>query len=220
MLRAVISEVGKGKSLSRTLLNLRCASVEPDGVGIDLGSKNGQASHYRFLKTERATIPYSDLEPQRTDVIKLDLTQPFPVESASQDFLLLFHVLEHLPDPNRCLEEAFRILKPGGSLIGAVPFMHRVHPDPDDYFRYTGSALTMLAERAGFADSVVEPVGIGPNAVALNAVIGFIKLHPAKVAASLIAIVFDRTLQFVTRKRWVDVYPLAYFFEMRKPKSR
>jgi SAM-dependent methyltransferase len=220
MLRTVISEVGKGKSLSRTLLNLRCTSVELVGVGIDLDSKDGHASHYRFLNTERATITYSDLEPQATDVMELDLTQPFPIESGSQDFLLLFHVLEHLPDPNVCLAEACRILKPGGTLFGAVPFMHRVHPDPDDYFRYTGSALTMLSERAGFADSVIEPIGIGPNAVALNSVVGFIKLNPFKVAASLIAIGLDRTLQLLTGKRWVDVYPLAYFFEMKKPESR
>ncbi len=216
MLRSVVAEVTKGKSLSRTLVNLRCASVELRGEGIDLGSKDGHASHYRFLKTDGATIIHSDVEPQSPGVIKLDLTRPFPIDSDSQDFLLLFHVLEHLPDPSVCLQEACRILKPGGRLIGAVPFLHRVHPDPDDYFRYTSSALSLLAERAGFAGSQIDAIGVGPSTAALSTVFGFIKLTPLKAVAAAFAISADRALGLVTKKPWVEVYPTAYFFEMKK----
>jgi SAM-dependent methyltransferase len=205
--------------LTRTLVNLRCASVELRGNGIDLGSKDGSASHYRFLKTGGATITHSDLEPQKPEVIKLDLTQPFPIESNSQDFLLLFHVLEHLPDPSMCLQEACRILKPGSQLIGAVPFLHRVHPDPDDYFRYTSSGLSLLAERAGFAESRIDAIGVGPTTAALSMLFGFVKTKPCRAAAAVLAIGADRVLRRVTRKRWVDVYPTAYFFEMKKSDS-
>lgn len=220
MLRAVAAEVARGKSLSRTLLNLRCASVRLEGEGIDLGSKDGRASHYRFLNTERATITYSDLEPRAPGVVQLDLTRPFPIESESQDFLMLFHVLEHLPDPNVCLRESCRILRPGGRLIGAVPFLHRVHPDPDDYFRYTGSALKQLARGAGFEDPLIEPIGVGPYTAALSTVFGFIKFAPVRVTAAVAAIGADWALRRLTRKRWVDVYPVAYFFEMTKPQSK
>lgn len=37
------------------------------------------------------------------------------------DEIIIWHVLEHVPDPRRTLEEAARILKPGGTLIVAVP---------------------------------------------------------------------------------------------------
>jgi SAM-dependent methyltransferase len=219
MLRSLITEIARGKSLSRTLINFHCASIDLQGDGIDLGSKDGSASHYRFLKTDRAKITYSDIKPQKPDVIKMDLTRPFPIESDSQDFLLLFHVLEHLPDPSMCLQEACRILKPGGRLIGAVPFLHRVHPDPDDYFRYTSSALSLLAERAGFAESKIDAIGVGPNTAALNTLLGFVKTKPLKAAAVVCAILADRALGLVTRKSWVDVYPMAYVFKMKSPEG-
>ncbi len=41
--------------------------------------------------------------------------------AASFDEVILWHVLEHLPDPRRTLGEIRRILKPGGRLIVAVP---------------------------------------------------------------------------------------------------
>lgn len=39
----------------------------------------------------------------------------------SFDAVTLWHVLEHMSDPKRCLEEVFRILAPGGLLVLAVP---------------------------------------------------------------------------------------------------
>ena len=101
-------------------------------------------------------------------------------------------------------------------MIGAVPFLHRVHPDPDDYFRYTSSALSLLVGRAGFAGSQIDAIGVGPNTAALSTVFGFIKLTPLKAAAAAFAISADRALGLVTKKPWVEVYPTAYFFEMKK----
>lgn len=37
------------------------------------------------------------------------------------DFITLNHVFEHLPNPSKTMEEVYRILKPGGYLIIAVP---------------------------------------------------------------------------------------------------
>jgi SAM-dependent methyltransferase len=42
-------------------------------------------------------------------------------DAVSFDEIIIWHVLEHLPDPRATLEEAHRILKPGGRLIVAVP---------------------------------------------------------------------------------------------------
>jgi len=52
---------------------------------------------------------------------------PWPIESASFDVVICKHVLEHLRDVVMVIEEIYRILKPGGSLIIEIP--HFSHPD-------------------------------------------------------------------------------------------
>lgn len=39
----------------------------------------------------------------------------------SKDFIIAFHVIEHLPDPNHFLDEMYRILRPGGYLLLSTP---------------------------------------------------------------------------------------------------
>lgn len=44
-----------------------------------------------------------------------------PFASDSLDVITMFHVLEHLPDPHRCLREVRRALRPAGLLVVQVP---------------------------------------------------------------------------------------------------
>jgi SAM-dependent methyltransferase len=44
-----------------------------------------------------------------------------PYEDASFDAVMLFDVLEHVPDPPSLLAEVARVLKPGGALVAFVP---------------------------------------------------------------------------------------------------
>ena len=55
----------------------------------------------------------------------------------SYDFIILSEVLEHLPNPNECLDAVIRISKPGAIVFISVPFMFPVHGKPYDFFRYT-----------------------------------------------------------------------------------
>ena len=55
-------------------------------------------------------------------VIKTDLEKdPLPFENDTFDYIYNKSFLEHLWYPDRFMHEAFRILKPGGSLISLVP---------------------------------------------------------------------------------------------------
>jgi SAM-dependent methyltransferase len=74
-----------------------------------------------------------------------------PLSSNSIDTILMFMVLEHLPDPRLALAETRRLLKPGkGKLILSTVQMYPIHDAPYDYFRYTRYGLKVLLEEAGF----------------------------------------------------------------------
>jgi len=77
------------------------------------------------------------------------------------DQVIVWHVLEHLPDPRRTLDEIHRILKPGGRLVVAVPNYSSVqarccgagwfHLDPPRHlYHFPAEALRQLLESTGF----------------------------------------------------------------------
>lgn len=43
--------------------------------------------------------------------------QNFPFDDAIYDFVFAFHVLEHIPDDKKAIEEIHRVLKPNGIAI-------------------------------------------------------------------------------------------------------
>ncbi len=88
-------------------------------VKLNLGSN-------RFPKAGYINV---DQEPLPGVNLVADLNQPWPWEDESVDFIRANHVFEHLqgPDPAKvagqiwCMNEAFRVLKPGGELDIEVP---------------------------------------------------------------------------------------------------
>jgi len=82
-------------------------------------------------------------------------------DAKSFDQVIIWHVFEHLDDPAATLAEIFRILKPGGRLVIAVPNFGSAqarwtgaawfHLDlPRHLFHFPASALRRLLERSGF----------------------------------------------------------------------
>jgi SAM-dependent methyltransferase len=53
--------------------------------------------------------------------VRGNITAPLPLESGQFDHVVMLAVLEHLPEPEPVLREAYRILTPGGSLIMTWP---------------------------------------------------------------------------------------------------
>lgn len=92
----------------------------------------------------------------KADIVA-NLNERLPIDDAVADTVLSLSVIEHLSEPQIMLNEAHRILKPGGGLILQVPWQWQVHEAPYDFFRYTPYGLRMLLERAGFTEINVQP---------------------------------------------------------------
>ena len=82
-----------------------------------------------------------------------------PFGTGTIDTVLSTEVLEHLPDPARCVRELQRVLKPGGRLLLTAPFLQPLHELPSDFYRFTPGGLRALAEGAGLVVERIEPRG-------------------------------------------------------------
>ena len=60
--------------------------------------------------------------------------------------VLMFELLEHVPHPQRAVSEARRVVRDDGLLALSVPFQHRLHGFPTDYWRFTASGIATLLE--------------------------------------------------------------------------
>lgn len=65
------------------------------------------------------------------------------------DIILSNQVLEHVDSPSGYLQEASRILKPGGSMILSTHGYWFYHPTPNDYWRWTSAGLKRTIEAEG-----------------------------------------------------------------------
>lgn len=121
----------------------------------------------------RAEIPASvrydgaDLpgNPQASVTLNPDGTLPVP--DASYDVVLSTQVLEHVDDPRSYLAECHRVLRPGGRLLLSTHGHMIYHPDPDDFWRWTGPGLRREVERAGLTVATLTGV-VGLSAIGVQ----------------------------------------------------
>jgi SAM-dependent methyltransferase len=109
-----------------------------------------------FLAVDREGYPDIDL---RGDLCAL------PLLNGTVDGILCETVLEHVPDAQGAIAEFHRVLKPGGRLYVAVPFLWPYHASPHDYWRWTASGV----ERDfGLFDKVDAGLSGGPTTTLVN----------------------------------------------------
>jgi len=93
-----------------------------------------------------------------------------PLPDASVDTILCTEVMEHVPNPEKTVEEFARILRPGGTLITTAPFVYPIH-DAYDFFRYSPDGLPAMMTRHGLVVEKVKP--LSGTAVTLAAMFNF-----------------------------------------------
>jgi len=78
-----------------------------------------QAFYKRFRAMKNLDYTTTDLNSPLADV-KADICD-LPFEDDSYDVIFCNHVLEHIPDDTKAMQELYRILKPGGMAVLQIP---------------------------------------------------------------------------------------------------
>jgi SAM-dependent methyltransferase len=129
-----------------------------DALTLDLGSSAG---FYAALFPRRVAL---DIRRERgVQVVGDALALCFP--DATFDTVLCTEVLEHLPDPQRGIDEMFRVLKDEGTLLLTTRFLFPIHDAPGDFFRYTRYGLQHLLRRFEAVEIVEEADPMGTLAI-------------------------------------------------------
>lgn len=82
----------------------------------------------RLIETDVAVAPRTQLICDAHDL---------PFRSETIDAVIVQAVLEHVVDPQRCVAEIHRVLKPDGLVYADTPFMQQVHGRQFDFTRFT-----------------------------------------------------------------------------------
>lgn len=85
----------------------------------------------------------------------LGTAEQTPFASGCAETVLSTQQLEHVSDPRLVLDEARRLLKPGGTLLLSTHGVWPYHPDPADRWRWTEEGLCAEVARSGL---VVERI--------------------------------------------------------------
>ncbi len=104
------------------------------------------------LKLAKTEYKYGDID------IFCDLTQ-LSRHIKHVDNIICWAVLEHCKEPGAVIEQFSKILKKGGNLFICVPFIHPLHQEPDDYFRFTKYGIKHLLEKNNFKVNSLVPRG-------------------------------------------------------------
>ena len=78
-----------------------------------------QAFYQRFKRLDHITYTTTDLNSPLADV-KADICH-LPFDEDTFDVILCNHVLEHIPDDTKAMQELYRVMKPGGWGIFQIP---------------------------------------------------------------------------------------------------
>jgi SAM-dependent methyltransferase len=147
--------------LTRVTLDRFIAAHATSLRTLDIGAQNGPyAAHF----PRRVAL---DIQ-RGAGVQIIGDAQALGIRDASFDVVLCTEVLEHIPDPQRAIDEMFRVLVPGGQLLLTTRFLFPIHDAPHDYFRFTKYGLRHLLRRFDITELEEETDAVGTLAVLLQ----------------------------------------------------
>lgn len=128
------------RKLSTRNLERLCRDTATDQYTLVVHSEDVDYKPYfpnAYTVTKRLDVP-ADRH------VDLYYTEVSEIETGSFDVILCTGLLEHIPDPQRLINEFHRILRPGGRLIISASAVFSLHECPNDFFHYTHFGFRLL----------------------------------------------------------------------------
>lgn len=125
-------------------LNLKCREnfqslnriLKPGSNVLILGGSIQGEGMEDFYSRDDLTVVSSDVSfgPETTLICD---AHDIPFEDGSFDCVIVQAVLEHVIDPQRCVDEVWRVLASDGLVYAETPFIQQVHMKQYDFTRFT-----------------------------------------------------------------------------------
>ncbi|AJF62702.1 MAG: hypothetical protein QT11_C0001G0560 [archaeon GW2011_AR20] len=108
------------------------------GITLDVGA--GKSPFKNFFKDVTKYIRLDKFDHNTKPDIIADASK-IPLKNNSVDSVVCFQLLEHVQDPQRVIDEIYRVLKKNGTCLLTTHMATALHGEPYDYFRFTKYAL-------------------------------------------------------------------------------
>lgn len=210
--KSFVAQVFKGRSLLRIMQNICVEGTPLIGKILDLGG-GPRSQYYEYFDISRVeTLHYADLYQVTDDHLIFDFESEFPIDESTYDTILLMNVFEHIFRSDVVLTESYRVLKPGGRMLGVVPFLYPIHGVPNDFWRPTKMALEKSLIDAGFSSVQISETGHGKQLVIANLLARSLCFKPLTLLWYAVARIVDSLGNQIDRRN----YPLGYIFVAEK----
>jgi SAM-dependent methyltransferase len=176
-----------------------------DALILNLGSGNEKTATPKRARGKGTTINL-DIFPHSEAHVVAD-GHYLPFLNGVFDGVYMIAVLEHMYNPFAVAKEVTRVLKTGGFVLAASPFIFPIHGAPNDYFRFTDEGLRQLF--SGFREIECDAHGL-PTRALIEFLIEYIAaFSDNRYLAFALSYVVSRLL-----------YPLKYIDKYLQKKKR
>jgi SAM-dependent methyltransferase len=167
------------------------SGVEPECiliVGCGL-SNYDERSNCTFVYTDAAFGPRTQYICDAHDL---------PFANGTFGMVIAVAILEHVVDPQRCVKEFHRVLRPGGWIYAATPFLQPVHMGAYDFTRFTHLGHRRLFR---YFDAIDSGMALGPaSALAFSLqdfLISFFTHAVPRKIVRLLSLILTRPLKYL-----------------------
>ncbi len=208
-----IKQIFRGKSIYRILFNWQakehCKGLS--GSVLDLAG-GSSPSYYKYLPKDLRIIKTDYKNKEGVDKIA-DINKPLPFDNNSVESILLFNAIYIAKDRSLLLAELNRILKKGGRIFIASPFIASELAEPNDFCRLTKEGLEQGFKQAGFIDFKITRFGERFSAVAYL-LHSFFVFNFIRLIIYSFCLLLDKIIPKKIKK--LHPAPLGYFCIIRK----